>query len=76
MATVVHSRLTDEDCRALVSLPDGWTWCEAAGWFYASPAAAVGSESFDPLGPFPTIPLMVQAVENEERRTRAEVEHG
>jgi hypothetical protein len=72
MATVCKSRLTDEDCQALIGLPPGWSWVEAVGWYWASPTEAVGAETFAPLGPFQSIPAMVAAVDAEERRTRTE----
>ena len=74
MTKVLHSRLTDEDCRALVSLPDGWTWCEAVGQFWVSRTDGIWTETFKALGPFDDIPSMVAAADREERRTRQEVE--
>lgn len=75
MTTVQLRAFADEEAMALRDLPDGWVWCEAAGWFYASPAREVGTEAFDPLGPFQTVAEMCAAVDAEDRRTRAEGDH-
>jgi hypothetical protein len=74
MVTVCRSVLTDEDCRALQSLPPGWSWVEAVGWYWASPTETVGSEAFAPLGPFASVAEMAAAADRAERAARVEGE--
>jgi hypothetical protein len=66
----VHS---DEDAMALAGLPDGWIWCRAAGWYYASrPDGRFPATEYKALGPFLSIGEMALAVDAEDRRTRTE----
>ncbi len=64
------SKVWVETPEAICSLPPGWQWCEAAGWYWVSPALEVGTEDFSPLGPFQTIPAMVDAANRVEMEAR------
>jgi hypothetical protein len=57
---------TDDDARALQSLPPGYWWVEALGWFM------VGRLGAEPLGPYPNAGKAVEMADREDRRTRTE----
>jgi len=59
---------TDADAQALQSLPDGYWWVEALGWFL------VGRWGGEPLGPYPSAERAVAEAVKEDQRTRQEVE--
>jgi len=79
MVKVLGRGFTDEESQALIGLPTGWTWCRlelqgAFDGYYVSRTDGIWTETFKALGPFDTIPEMVEAADREERRTRQEVE--
>jgi hypothetical protein len=73
MVSVQRGVHSDEDARALSSLPSGWVACCAAGWWFASrPDGRFPATEYKALGPFLSIEEMTTAVDAEDRRTRTE----
>ncbi len=66
MIRIVSGTVTDEDGQALQSTPDGWTIVLTGGMWYAAPSWSVGSDMFDPMGPFATAAEAVDAANASE----------